>query len=157
MADKHRVDVLWGVVMNPNYNQTITIYNCLRAQDNPGSKKDIWQRTVLHDCFYKNVIGQVESGNSIKMANVYTARIPESPMYVPYAEWIILPENIRKNRFTFRLDDIIVKGECREEITGTSPNTASELLSRHKPDAFKVTAFSDNTSHRYGKHYRVGG
>ena len=28
--------------MNPNYNATITLYNCLRAKDNPG-KKDVWK------------------------------------------------------------------------------------------------------------------
>lgn len=144
-------------MMNQNYNQTITIYNCLRAKENPNSIKDIWHRTVLHDCFYKNVIGQVESGNGLKMTNAYTVRIPESPIYLSYAEWCKLSEDDRKKHFTCRLDDIIVKGECKEEITGASPNTASELLSRHKPDAFKVAAFSDNTSHRYGKHYRAGG
>ena len=144
-------------MMNQNYNQTITIYNCLRAKENPNSIKDIWHRTVLHNCFYKNVIGQVESGNGVKMANAHTVRIPESTLYLPYAEWCKISEDERKNHFTFRLDDIIVKGECKEEITGASPDTASELLSRHKPDAFKVTAFSDNTSHRSGKHYRAGG
>ena len=30
-------------------------------------------------------------------------------------------------------------------------------MRRHKPNAFRVTAFSDNTGHRLGKHYRLGG
>ena len=144
--------------MNPNYNQTITIYNCLRASDNPNSKKDIWQKTVLRDCFYKNVIGRTDNLSSDpKMSNVYTVRIPESPSYKPYSEWIRLPDNQRKFYFTCNLKDIVVKGECSEEITGMSPDTASQLLSRYKPEAFVVTAFSDNTSHRLGKHYRLGG
>ena len=39
--------------VNPNYKETITIYNCLKAEDNP-EKKDIWCRHVLQNCFYKN-------------------------------------------------------------------------------------------------------
>lgn len=143
--------------MNPNYNQTITVYNCLRAADNPDSNKDIWHRTVLHNCYYKNVMGRVDSEKTSKMQNVYTARIPESRAYLPYHEWIELPEELRKSHFTFNLGDIVVKGECADEITGTKPNTATELLQRYKPDAFKVTAFSDNTSYQMSRHYRVGG
>ena len=33
-----------------------------------------------------------------------------------------------------------------DEITGVSGQTAAQVLNRHKPNAFKVTAFSDNTS-----------
>ena len=36
-------------------------------------------------------------------------------------------------------------------------NTATQLLTRNKPSAFKVTAFSDNTNHLTNKHYRLGG
>lgn len=143
--------------MNPNYSQTITIYNRLKAADNLKEKRSIWQRTVLHDCFYKNVIGQTESEKGLRMSNAYTVRIPESEQYKPYAEWAVLPGKTRNRYFTVSLEDIVVKGECLEEITGASPNTAAELLSRHKPEAFVVTAFSDNTSHLMGKHYRLGG
>ncbi|QDW73089.1 hypothetical protein FND36_02935 [Lachnospiraceae bacterium KGMB03038] len=141
--------------MNPNYIHTITIYNRLQANDNPDSMKDTWQRTVLHDCYYKNVIGRVESDKTAKMANVYTARIPESENYRPYHEWA--EQEDRSGLFTASLGDIVVKGECQEEITGKSPYTATELLKRYKPDAFVVTAVSDNTSHKMAKHYRVGG
>lgn len=144
--------------MNPNYNKTITLFNCFRAADNPDGKKDIWQKTVLQDCFYKNAMGRTENvSTDPRMSNTYTARIPESPWYKPYREWIHLPEEERKKYFTVSQKDIVVKGECREEITGISPDTASELLSRYKPEAFIVTAFSDNTSHREAKHYRLGG
>ena len=61
------------------------------------------------------------------------------------------------NSFTLNPGDIVVKDACMEEITGKMPNTASELLARQKPEAFQITAFSDNTSHLRGKHYRVGG
>lgn len=143
--------------MNPNYNHTITVFNCLKAADNPNSKKDTWQKTVIHDCYYKNVMGRVDSEKSSKMQNVYTARIPQSDDYLPYHEWAKKPEAARASYFTFSLGDIVVKGVCDELITGSSPNTATELLERYKPDSFVVTAFSDNTSHQMSKHYRVGG
>ena len=54
-------------------------------------------------------------------------------------------------------DDIVVKGECREEITGESGQTAAQVLNRHKPEAFRITAFSDNTGFGAAKHYRLGG
>ncbi len=144
--------------MNPNYSQTVTIYNCFRARDNPGGNKDIWQSTVLHGCFYKNVMGRLEyADRDPKMANVYTVRIPENPKYKPYQEWRLLPEKERSGYFTCSIKDIVVKGECLDEISGVSPDTASEVLSRYKPEAFVVTAFSDNTSHLCAKHYRIGG
>lgn len=157
MAALYGAYVLRGEMMNPNYNQTITIYNCLRAADNPEERKDVWQRTVLHDCFYKNVMGKAESGNGLKMENVCTARIPASESYMPYRDWAALPEQERRSRFTCGLRDIVVKGECTEEITGMPPHTAAELVAGRKPEAFVVTAFSDNTSSRKGKHYRLGG
>ena len=143
--------------MNPNYIHTITVFNCLKAADNPNSMKDTWQKTVLHDCYYKNVMGRVDSEKTSKMQNVYTARIPKSDSYLPYQEWAQMAEAARTSYFTFSLGDIIVRGECNDLITGTSPNTATELLQKYKPDAFLVTAFSDNTSHQMSKHYRVGG
>lgn len=144
--------------MNPNYNQAITVYNCFRAEDNPDRKKDVWQRTILYNCFYKNVIGRSEYADKApKMDNVYTVRIPVSEKYLPYHEWIRLPEEKRREFFTCNQKDIVVRGECADEITGISPETASQVLTRNKPDAFVVTAFSDNTSHRMAKHYRLGG
>lgn len=143
--------------MNPNYNQTITVYNCLRAVDNPNSKSDIWYKTVLKNCFYKCLIEQVAAGNGIRMANVYTVRIPESKDYKTYQEWIKLPSDTRSAYFTLGISDIIVKGDCMEKITGLSPDTASEFLKRKKPDAFVITAVSDNASHKHARHYRVGG
>lgn len=158
MDRKYGVDVLWGETMNPNYNQTVTVYNCFRAEDNPDNTKDIWQKTVLNNCFYKNVIGRSEYADKApKMNSAYTVRIPASGKYKPYREWIQLPEEERGEFFTCSQKDIVVRGECTDEITGSSPDTASQVLSRNKPDAFVVTAFADNTSHRLAKHYRLGG
>lgn len=156
MVDADRAVVLWGGYVNPNYKETITIYNCLKAGDNP-DKKDIWYCHVLHNCFYKNVIGLKENGKGLQMANGYTVRIPQSLKYKPYREWCSLEETEREQYFTLSENDIVIKGECHEEITGTGASTASQILNKHKPEAFRITAISDNTHALAGKHYRLGG
>lgn len=142
--------------MNPNYCHTITLYNCLRAKDNQ-EKKDVWIRTVINGCFYKASTTLIQNGTEASLSNTYTVRIQKDDRYTPYREWMKLPENARKEYFTVSDGDIVIYGECTEEITGESGKTAMEILRRNKPDAFRVTSFSDNTSHRMGKHYRLGG
>lgn len=137
--------------MNPNYTHTITLYNRIRAA-NAQDRKEKWIRTVISGCFYK---AQVNTSLTTQatVSNTYVARIPKNPRYLPYAEFIKKPAGC----FTVSLDDIVVEGVCREEITGIDGHTATQLLNRNKPNAFKITAFSDNTAFRVGKHYRLGG
>lgn len=142
--------------MNPNYVHTVTLYNCLRAKDS-GDKKERWYRHVLRDCFYKAAIVRTDTGTNAGQQNTYVVRIPVSDLYRPYAEWIRLLPAEREQYFTMALDDVVIAGECAEEITGATSQAAMQVLNRHKPDAFKVTAVSDNTRSPYAKHYRLGG
>ena len=119
--------------MNPNYVSDITIYRKISGA---------WERTVLHNCFWKSGITVTQNGTEASQVNTYTVRIPES---------------IAGAGFSVSLDDIVINGICPDEITEKSPFTATEILRKRKPDAFKVTAFSDNTSHLMDKHYRLGG
>ena len=41
--------------MNPNYCDTVTIYNRLKAADSP-DKKEHWQKTVLERCSYNSAM-----------------------------------------------------------------------------------------------------
>lgn len=142
--------------MNPNYIHTVTVFNCLKAADNE-HKRDEWQKTILSRCFYKAQIARTESGRELGMSNTYTVRIPQSARYVPYKDWSKMPEEERAKYFTAHEDDIIVYGASDDEITGEAGKTASDLLRKNKPDAFKITAFSDNSSFMADKHYRLGG
>lgn len=48
----------------------------------------------------------------------------------------------------------------RKAYTGTVayiPYTMAQVLNRHRPDAFQITAFADNTSFPVSRHYRLGG
>lgn len=141
--------------MNPNYRATITLYNCRKAADSP-EKKETWKRTVLYNVFWKAETTVTQSGTQASKSNTYTVRIPQklpvNPEYHPYAEW---KENMVG--FTVSNGDIVILGECPAEITGISGQTAAQVLSRYKPDAFKVTASGDNTGFPMGKHYRLGG
>lgn len=137
--------------MNQNYKHTITVYNRIRAADRP-DKKEHWQRTVLENCFWKAATNTV-FGTEASVQNTYTVRIPEDDHYLPYAAFCLDPDG----HFTASVGDLVVYGTCEDEITGESGHTAAQVLNRYKPNAFKVTAFSDNTLYPFGKHYRLGG
>ena len=83
-----------------------------------------------------------QNGTDASQVNTYVARIPAETA---------------GTGFSVMTGDLVIKGECPDEITGKSPNTAAEVLLKYKPNAFKVTAFSDNTGHLMDKHYRLGG
>lgn len=137
--------------MNPNYVNTITLYNRIRASDTK-DRKEKWIRTVISGCFYKALVNTVLTTQAT-VSNTYTVRIPKDSRYLPYPEFLKNPTG----HFTVSMDDIVVAGICQEEISGTDGHTATQLLTRNKPNAFKVTAFSDNTNHLTNKHYRLGG
>lgn len=142
--------------LNPNYNQTITLYNCLKGADNPNGTVDVWYKRVLPDCFYKASMQQVNSGFNTQMGGAYTVRIPVSDLYKPYAVWAALSAAVRGNYFTIRNDDIVILGSSAETISNVTGNTSSQVLARNKPNAFKVTATAENTS-GIEPHYRLGG
>lgn len=119
--------------MNPNYVHTITLY-----LQQGGS----WTRRVLHDCSYRAATTVVQNGTQATTVNTYTVRIPIEAV---------------EGDLTVSHNDIVVLGECQDEITNETGHRAAEVLARNKPDAFRVTAFSRNTDHLMDKHYRLGG
>lgn len=119
--------------MNPNYVHTITVYR---------KQGDVFERTVLTGCFWKAQTVVSQSGTQATQSNVYTVRIPADKV----------PEGFR-----LAVNDIIVHGEVADEISNEKGSRAAEILLKYKPEAFRVTVFSDNTGHRADKHYRAGG
>lgn len=138
--------------MNQNYIHTLTLYNRIRAADSP-DRKEHWYRTVLHSCSWKAVVNTNFNSTQASVQNTYVARIPQDVRYVPYHTFIKMPAG----HFTVSQGDIVVRGECSDDITGEAGKTAAQLLDRYRPEAFEVTAFSDNTAFLIGKHYRLGG
>lgn len=138
--------------MNQNYVHTITLYNRIRAADRQ-DKKEHWQRTVLRNCFWKATTNTSFGDKEANVSNTYVVRIPQDTLYVPYHVFAKSPDG----HFTVSQGDIIVHGECSDEITGEAGKTAAQLVERYRPEAFRVTAFSDNTAFPVDKHYRLGG
>lgn len=98
---------------------------------------------MLRGCFWKSVTTVVQSGTQASQVNTYTVRIPLS---------------VAGDGFSVKPGDIVVLGECPDAISNTSPGyRAAEVLNKYNPDAFKVTATTDNTGHLIDKHYRLGG
>ena len=132
-------------VPNPNYNQTVTIFNKYKE-----AGKEVWKRTVLHNCFWKCETHTSFAGTQAAKSNTYTVRIPKSAKYCS-------PNNFPKDGFfTLNAGDLCILGDVEEVITGASGNTATDVLQKYKPNAFKIATVSDNTAF-VGCHYRVGG
>lgn len=119
--------------MNPNYVHTITLFH------NDSGK---WQRTVYHNCFWKSETSTNQNGTEATKVSTYTVRIPVE---------------VAGTGFLASPGDIVIHNECMDEITDKSPNTASQILQKYKPEAFRIKAYSDNTFHQMAKHYRLGG
>lgn len=139
-------------MISPGCVHTLTLYNRIRAADT-SDRKEHWIRTVLHNCFWKSQIKTGFRDTGVSSQNVYVVRIPEDARYLPYAGFV----KQQTGRFTFSQGDLVVLGECKEEITGETGHTMTQVLNRHSPDAFQITAFTDNTSFPVSRHYRLGG
>ena len=152
--------------MNPNYVHTITLYR--RQQDGT------YSRNVIHGCFWKSLTAVTQNGTNAAQSNTYVVRIPkdkapsryefQDPLITENGDGLQDESGNSLQAFTsvdglFRvsMNDIVVKGECQDWISDEKGYRAAEVLNRYKPEAFKVTAFSDNTSHPMDKHYRLGG
>lgn len=132
---------------NPNYNQIITIYNRYK---NNGT--ETWKRTVLHDCFFKCETHTSWTGTgAASKSNTYTVRIPKHKDFSDQTYF-----NLTGLGWTLREGDLCILGDCQEVITGASGHTATDVLKKYKPNAFKISTVSANTAF-IGAHYRIGG
>lgn len=120
--------------LSPNYTDTITYYH-----KGPNG----WTRDVYDGCFFRSAITVVQSDTSERVVNTYTVRIPY---------------DVAGPAFAASPGDIIIKGMCTDTIDDSFKGSrAAEVLNAHKPDAFRVSAVSDNTGRPIDKHWRMGG
>lgn len=138
--------------MNPNFNQTVTIYNCLKSKDTEDHKAQWWKKT-LHNCSWTGDIktGQKERTDQTKTPET-VVRIPIQTdlEYLPYTEW----KNNPSASFTLNPGDVVILGECDDEITGISPDTASEFIQKHS-ECFMIQLVKDNTRCLGFKHLKA--
>lgn len=134
----------------PTFDYTITVLNKLAARDS-ATKLDVWKKTTLKNCAWSyNTVRSVQ-GTTVSVGNSFVVRVPKSEYYKPYVHWKETLEG-----FTFSTGDYVIKGEIEEETV--TPNTVLDIVSRHKPEAFEVRLFKDNTGTvELAEHYRIEG
>lgn len=144
---------MFDVKQLPTFRHTITVLNKRDGLDSP-DHLDAWKKTVLKQCAWKQTETQSQSGRvsddtEISEGAEYLVRVPPSTEYRPYSAW---KEDMEG--FTFSPGDYVLKGEITEEVTA---ETVQSIVSQHRPDAFEVRLFRDNTGSGYLDHYRLEG
>lgn len=134
----------------PTFDYTITVLNNLAARDS-ATKLDVWKKTTLKNCAWSSNTVRNVQGTTVSVGSSFVVRVPKSEDYKPYNEW---KETL--DGFTFSTGDYVIKGEIEEETV--TPNTVLDIVSRHKPEAFEVRLFKDNTGTvELAEHYRIEG
>lgn len=132
-----------------SWNNTVTVYNRYKAQDNT-SKLDTWHRTVLQSCFFSQQTVRSVEGQAVKFGTSVLCRIPENKNYKPYSEW-----KKEKQGFTLSLGDIVILGEISSEMT---PSNRLGIINDNKPNAFIIEVIQENTTACRGvPHWRLEG
>lgn len=144
---------MFDVKQLPTFRHTVTVLNKRDGLDSP-DHLDTWKKTVLKQCAWKQTETQSQSwrvsdDTEISEGAEYIVRVPPSTEYRPYSVW---KEDMEG--FTFSPGDCIINGEVNEEVTA---ETVQSVVSQHRPDAFEVRLFRDNTGTGYLDHYRLEG
>lgn len=144
---------MFDVKQLPTFKHTVTVLNKRDGLDSP-DHLDAWKKTVLKQCAWKQTETQGQSGRAsddteISEGAEYLVRVPPSTEYRPYSVWKGTMEG-----FTFSPGDYVLKDEITEEVTA---ETVQSVVSQHRPDAFEVRLFRDNTGSGYLDHYRLEG
>lgn len=145
------------------WDKTITLYN---KYVDPTTQVITWYRTVIHNCFWKNVNetyyvgtrGISTSGVKLETKTI-TCRIPEDERYVDRKTWDELAD--KSKNFTIGNGDIIILGEVNDTIDETtSGKHSTDLVSKYKKyDAsLMIDTYVINTVTGVGlRHYRIVG
>ena len=134
------------------WNGTITLYNKYIDDEN---RRVIWYRHVLSGCYIGTKDVRSVNGSEITLANTTVIRVPYSQIYIAHDSWD--KSDARDDHITFRVGDIIVKGECETEIDeNKSGSRSNDVISNNSENAFVIKLFADNTNVS-PRHYRIEG
>ena len=140
------------------WDDTVTVYN---GYEDPQTHLKKWYRTVLTNCFYKDVGENIKINNVELDTNTILCRIPIKSNYLKPYEWIALPNDQKSNFFTLKQGDIIVEGEVTEEIDEYSKGQRStDFVAKYKAlqGCLTIERVGDNTGiGRGNEHYHVRG
>lgn len=147
----------------PWWDKTITLYN--KFVD-PTTQRVTWYRTVIENCFWKNVnelynmgrYGMSAVGVQLEVKNII-CRIPEDDRYVDKRKWKELTN--REDYFTLGSGDIIILGEVEDVVDEyTEGIRSNDLLTKYKEfdECLQIMEYVDNVRPGVSlRHYRVFG
>lgn len=102
-------------MLNPIYNNKVSILNKLKAEDTESHENDIWYKTVLNNvAWYSNTERTVDD-KKVLIGQYKTILIPFNELYLSYYDW--KNSKVRQNYFTMSPGDYIIKGDIDEEVT----------------------------------------
>lgn len=140
------------------WDDTITLYN---KYTDPVTKRTLWFRTVLSDCFYKHTVEKVTVGNTTLSSNVSICRIRVNDAFVDKRSWNELSASEKRSCFTLSAGDIIVAGDTEFEIDEYEKGKhSSDLIAEYKewPGCFTVEVANINVGGGRGnEHYYARG
>lgn len=102
-------------------NDTITILNKLKSSDN-NNQGDVWVKTVLKNCKWKNKSVSTVNGTSVSISNKITVLIPFG-RYIPYWDW----KNDITKGYTMSENDVIMLGTVTEDVTSQNITAIKKL------------------------------
>lgn len=99
------------------YNQTITILNKLRREDNDG-KTDLWYKTVVDNAVWYTDSARSAGSNAVYIGSYITILLPFHDEYMDYEEW---KKQVNKDElFTVSVGDYIIKGTIEDEVNANN-------------------------------------
>ena len=140
------------------WDTTITVYNkFIDAQ----TQLTHWYRKVVTDCFWSLEGSTVKVGDVTLDSKSILCRIPKDSRFLEKQDWIKLPNDQKGDYLTLAQGDLIVKGECTEEIDEyVHGHRSTDLLGQYREyqACMEVTEYSNNTGvGRNEEHYLVRG
>lgn len=140
------------------WDDTVTVYN---KHEDPQTHLIKWYKSVLTDCFYKDVGENIKINNVELETNNILCRIPIKDNYLKPHLWVALPNDEKSQWFTLKQGDIIVEGEVDEDIDEyASGHRSTDFIAKYKAlqGCMVIERVGDNTGvGRGNEHYRVSG
>lgn len=140
------------------WDSTITVFNKFT---DPTTRIVTWTKTVLTDCFWKEVGSKSMIGNTIIDTYSLVCRIPKNENFVISGNWMQLTPDERQSKFTLSQGDIIIFDNCPDDIDEyKSGSRSSDILAKyHKLNScmeIKTTSYNTMTG-MINPHYCVRG
>lgn len=140
------------------WDTTVTIYN--KFVD-PQTQVVTWHRTVVENCFYKNIGNKVTIDKAVIETNNIICRIPKNNYFLQKYLWDATPNDMMSRFFTLALGDIIVVGEVTDEIQEyVKGHRSTDLITKYKSlqGCMRIEEVSINIgAGRCNEHYLVKG